>query len=235
VLFGGSIFGLFAGLYYWWPKISGRLLGEGLGRLQFALMFIGFNLTFGPQHFLGVDGMPRRIFTYPENMGWDLWNFVSTIGAYTLGIAILVFIINVIERAGNDPWDGRTLEWAISSPPAHYNFVEIPTVDSRDSFWMKKHPHQGTQELASNSSDVSLAAQTVGEVPIPEYGEHGADPGEGHHGAIHMPDPSYWPLIAALGIFVTGSGILFSLTLIPIGLFIVIAAVYGWALEPVNG
>ena len=241
VLFGGSIFGLFAGLYYWWPKISGRLLDEGLGKLQFALMFIGFNLTFGPQHFLGVDGMPRRIFTYPAEMGWSLWNLVSTIGAYTLGIAILVFIINVIktmnsgERAGDDPWDARTLEWTISSPPPHYNFAEIPTVDSRDSFWLQKHPHTGLDELASDTSHVAFGGQQVGEVPIPEHGEHDSHAEGVHHGGIHMPDPSYWPLIAACGIFVTGSGILFSLALIPVGLFIVIVSVFGWSLEPVNG
>ena len=127
------------------------MLGEGLGKLQFWLMFIGFNVTFGPMHFLGVDGMPRRIFTYPSGMGWDLWNFVATMGAYTLGVSILVFIINVFttmqrpKAAGNDPWDGFTLEWTISSPPHHYNFAEIPTVHSRDPFWLQKHPELGDQ------------------------------------------------------------------------------------------
>jgi cytochrome c oxidase subunit 1 len=242
VLFGGSMFGLFGGIYYWFPKFSGRLLDERLGVLNFALMFIGFNLTFGPQHFLGVDGMPRRIFTYPPNMGWDLWNVVSTIGAYMLGLAVIVFLINVFktlsggERAGNDPWDGRTLEWAISSPPAHYNFLTIPTVDSRDAFWAEKHPHLGTHELASNTSEVSVAGNPVGEVPIPEaHDPHAAEPEHGGHAHPHMPDPSYWPLFAGLGIFVTGLGLLFSMPLIPVGLFIVIVSVYGWSLEPVHG
>jgi len=241
VLFGGSIFGLFGGLYYWWPKFTGRLLDEVLGKLNFALMFIGFNLTFGPQHFLGVDGMPRRIFTYPSGMGWDLWNLISTLGAYMLGIAVLVFIINAIKtmrsgaRAGNDPWDARTLEWSISSPPAHYNFVTIPTVESRDSFWVSKHPYHGdAHELASDTSDVAVATQHVGEAPIPDQGEHSAEGDHDHH-AIHMPDPSYWPLFAGAGIFVTGFGILFALALIPVGLFIVIVSAYGWSLEPVNG
>ena len=241
MLFGGSIFGLFGGLYYWWPKFSGRLLDEGLGKLNFALMFIGFNLTFGPQHFLGVDGMPRRIFTYPANMGWDLWNLVSSLGAYMLGIAVLVFIINAVKtmmgpkNAGNDPWDARTLEWSIASPPAHYNFATIPTVESRDAFWMEKHPYLGTHELASTSSDVALAAQHVGDVPIPEQGDHDADMDQGHHAGIHMPDPSYWPLFAAVGIFIAGSGVLFNLALIPVGFFVVIVSAYGWSLEPVNG
>src|SRR3954465_10245381 len=96
VLFGGAIFGLFGGIYYWWPKITGRLLNEGIGKLHFWLFMIGFNLTFGPMHFLGVDGMPRRIFTYPPEMGWDFWNLVATIGAYTLGFGVIVFITNVI-------------------------------------------------------------------------------------------------------------------------------------------
>ena len=242
VLFGGSIFGLFGGLYYWWPKITGRLLDEGLGKLNFALMFIGFNLTFGPQHFLGVDGMPRRIFTYPSGMGWDLWNLVSTIGAYTLGVAIIVFIINAVktatsgQRAGDDPWDGRTLEWAISSPPPHYNFATIPAVHARDPFWLMKHPDHGdAHELRSQTSDVAVATQPVGEVPIPEQGDPDRHAEHDHHGAIHMPDPSYWPLIAAIGIFIAGFGILFTMALVPVGLFIVLVSVYGWSLEPVNG
>jgi cytochrome c oxidase subunit 1 len=207
-------------------------------------MFIGFNLTFGPQHFLGVDGMPRRIFTYPAGMGWELWNLVSSLGAYMIGIAVLVFIVNVIktmrsgERAGDDPWDGRTLEWSISSPPAHYNFATIPVVNARDSYWISKHPgHGDAEELRSGVSQLSVGAQEVGEAPIPVADMHTpADHADhGDHGHIHMPDPSYWPLIAAAGIFITGFGILFTLGLIPVGLFVLIVAAYGWSLEPVNG
>src|SRR5207248_8959800 len=121
VLFGGAIFGLFGGIYYWWPKATGHLLNETLGKIHWALFFVGFNLTFGPMHFLGVDGMPRRIYTYSPEMGWNLWNLVATLGAYMLGLGAIVFIVNVIlsaksPRAGNDPWDGMTLEWTISSP-----------------------------------------------------------------------------------------------------------------------
>jgi cytochrome c oxidase subunit I len=242
VLFGGSIMGLFAGIYYWFPKFSGRLLDERLGLWHFALLFIGFNLTFGPQHFLGVDGMPRRVFTYPANMGWDTWNLLSTLGAYMLGVAILVFLVNAFKSlrsgaiAGNDPWDGRTLEWALSSPPAHYNFLTIPTVDSRDAFWARKHPYAASHELQSNSSEIAVAGNPVAEVPIPEAGDpHESEPEYGQHAHPHMPDPSYWPLIAALGIFVTGFGLLFAMPLIPVGLFILIVSVYGWSLEPVNG
>src|SRR5581483_5259391 len=131
VLFGGAILWLFRGIYYWFPKFTGRLLNETLGKIHWALFFIGFNLTFGPMHFLGVDGMPRRIYIYSEGMGWDLWNLVATIGAYTLGLGVLVFIYNVAlslrsgEIAGSDPWDGMTLEWSIPSPPPGYNFASV--------------------------------------------------------------------------------------------------------------
>src|SRR5439155_25183215 len=123
VLFGGTIFGLFAGIYYWWPKMTGRLLSEALGKLHFWLMLIGFNLTFFPMHILGMDGMPRRIYRYPPGMGWDFLNFLETIGAFIIALSIVVFIVNVIRTrsrgaiAGADPWDARTLEWSIPSPP----------------------------------------------------------------------------------------------------------------------
>ncbi len=237
VLFGGALMGLFGGIYYWWPKITGRLLDDGIGKLQFWLFFVGFNLTFGPMHFLGVDGMPRRIYTYPQGMGWDLWNLVATIGAYMLAVGVLVFIYNVVkslrggERAGNDPWDGMTLEWTIPSPPPHYNFATIPAVHSRDPFWLEKHPHLGGHELRRDTAEVSVAAQPVAQVDIPD--DSVPHSSEEHH--IHMPDPSYWPLVCAIGLFVAGLGVLFSLAVVPVGLAILIIGIYGWSLEPVNG
>src|SRR6266568_3570008 len=146
VLFGGSVFGIFAGVYYWFPKISGKLLNERLGQIQFWLMLIGVNLTFFSMHILGLLGMPRRIYTYPDNLGWNEMNLLQTVGAFILGIAIMVFFWNLIislrsgEPAGDDPWDAFTLEWDTTSPPAHYNFLKIPTVRSRRPFYDKKNP-----------------------------------------------------------------------------------------------
>ncbi|MDQ3721001.1 MAG: cytochrome c oxidase subunit I [Actinomycetota bacterium] len=136
VLFGGSVFGIFAGLYYWFPKMSGRLLSEPLGKLSFWLMFVGFNLTFLIQHSAGLSGMPRRVYDYPADAGLTAYNLISTIGSFLLGIGVLVTVINVLKsvkggrRAGNDPWKGNTLEWFTQSPPPENNFDAIPRVRS---------------------------------------------------------------------------------------------------------
>ncbi len=145
-LMGGTVFALFGGLYYWFPKATGRMLNETLGKWHFWLLVIGFHLTFDPQHFAGMLGMPRRIYTYAAGRGWEGYNLASSIGAVTQGIAILIFAINVIVSlrrgriAGNDPWDAWSLEWATTSPPAEYNFEELPEVRSTRPLWDLKHP-----------------------------------------------------------------------------------------------
>lgn len=146
VLIGGSLMGIFAALHYWYPKATGRMLSERLARWQFWLLFIGFLMTFGPMHVSGLLGMPRRIFTYPADRGWDIWNQLTTLGALIQGPSYLIFVINILwslkygEPAGDDPWDAWTLEWATTSPPPSYNFETIPVVRSRRPLWDLKHP-----------------------------------------------------------------------------------------------
>ena len=145
VLFGGSVFGVFAGLYYWWPKMFGRRLNETLGKIQFVFMFIGFNLTFFPMHILGLSGMPRRIADYDPNAGWNDLNLLATIGGFTIALSILPFLWNVFitfrsgEPAGDDPWEGNTLEWATSSPPPPYNFDHLPEIRSERPVFDARH------------------------------------------------------------------------------------------------
>src|SRR3989454_6623423 len=132
-----------SGMYYWWPKMTGRLLSEPLGKWHFALVFVGMTLAFFPMHLIGLLGMPRRIYTYSPDLGVSTLNLVSTIGAFLIGVGVLVFIWNVWrtrtrgQTAGNDPWGGATLEWTISSPPPVHNFDVIPTVASRLPRWTK--------------------------------------------------------------------------------------------------
>jgi cytochrome c oxidase subunit 1 len=144
VLFGGSVFGMFAGIYYWFPKMTGRLLDEGLGKIHFVLMFIGFNLTFFPMHMLGIKGMPRRIADYADP-GWSDWNLAATVGGFLIAASMLPFIWNVFislrngKIAGDDPWEGNTLEWATSSPPPPYNFDRLPEIRSERPVFDARH------------------------------------------------------------------------------------------------
>ena len=146
VIVGAILFCMFGAIYYWYPKITGRMLNETLGKLHFWLFVIGFHLTFDAMHIPGVMGMPRRIYTFEPGRGWDSWNFIISIGAFIQGVATLLFLANLVvsyfkgPRAGNDPWDAWTLEWSVSSPPPAYNFAAIPTVESRRPLWDRKHP-----------------------------------------------------------------------------------------------
>ncbi len=225
VLFGGAVLGLFGGLYYWWPKVFGWMLDDRIGKMHFWLMLIGFNLTFGPMHILGLNGMPRRIYRYDAGMGWDFWNLVSTIGAFVIAASTLVFFANVaISRrrrveAGNDPWDARTLEWLTTSPPPADNFKEVPIVTARDEFWHRKY--------AGDAQPVRVPA---GASQDHEHGhdEHGHDE--------HHPLPSYYPAIVAAGMPIAAYGMFFEgsgqIILLGIGAAVLLFGVFGWVLEP---
>jgi cytochrome c oxidase subunit 1 len=209
VLFGGSVLALFGGAYYWFPKMFGRMLGDGLGKVHFWLTFVGMNLTFFPMHFLGLNGMPRRVYTYTEGLGFELWNRIETIGSLVLGASFLVFIYNIIKSwrtaAPADPWDGATLEWSIPSPPQEFNFPALPTVYSRDPLWEQRRTHGEAPEAKRMS-------------------------GEG----IHLPNPSFWPIVTALGLAVFFVGFLLGVNLwvILAGGGIVALGIFAWAFEP---
>ena len=146
VLIGGTLFGVFAGLHYWYPKATGRMLSERLAIWQFVLLYVGFIVTFGPMHIAGILGMPRRIYTYDADRGWDFWNQLTTVGAFIQTPSYAIFVYNIIvslwkgRLAGDDPWDAWTLEWETTSPPPVYNFESIPEVHSRRPLWDLKHP-----------------------------------------------------------------------------------------------
>jgi cytochrome c oxidase subunit 1 len=229
VLVGGAAFGFIAGAYYWIPKWTGRLFNERLGKWHFWLMFIGFNLTFGPMHILGLDGMPRRTYRYPEGLGWAFWNGMATLGAFIIAVSMLVFVWNVISSrrnglpAGNDPWDGRTLEWMTTSPPAIHNFDRVPIVRHLDEWWHRKY---GVDEEGRA-------------VPLPEgYVEEPAFVPE--TGGIHMPSPSFYPIIAAAGLVTVGAGLVFwssgvlGVGMIAVGVAVLLWGVVGWAAEPIT-
>ena len=215
VLYGGAVMGLFGGIFYWFPKVTGRMLNEMLGKTQFWLYMVGFNLTFFPMHFLGLEGMPRRIFTYAPDMNWNFWNFCATIGAYITAVGGLLFFFNFCislkwgKKAPADPWDGRTLEWSISSPPPEYNFAHPPEVTQLDDFWYQKYTHDGKR--------------------LPLAPERPFDPK-----SIHLPDQSFWPILLAAGITTIASGFVVSdhgVFISLCGLAITVGSAFGWAYE----
>ena len=240
VLFGGTMLGLFAGMYYWFPKVTGRMMDEGLGKIHFWTTLIGFNLAFFPMHFLGLDGMPRRIYTYGPEMGWNLWNMVSTIGAFLIAISTLVFLANVFNSvrrgaiAGDDPWDGATLEWTIPSPPPEYNFKVVPVVTSARPLWDLKYgmhdehsgldDHRGVLVPAGHHAVAAHHAQSAVVVAVV--------PEEAHEEHIHMPNPSYWPIVTAFGLILMASGIIWGVGLSFAGLAILLIGINAWSYEP---
>ncbi|MER2089221.1 MAG: cytochrome c oxidase subunit I [Sporosarcina sp.] len=187
VIVGGTVFGILAGLHLYWPKMFGTLLNEMLGKVTFWFFFIGFHLTFLIQHWLGFWGMPRRVFTYMDGQGWNSSNLISTVGALFMAIGITVLVYNIIVtsvknvRVANDPWgDGRTLEWAIESPPLYYNFAQTPLVRGLDTVYIEK--------MEGNVSGLTPAE------PVQD---------------IHMPNGSFIPFMMSLGLFIAGFGAMY--------------------------
>ncbi|MEK5443269.1 cytochrome c oxidase subunit I [Fredinandcohnia sp. FSL W7-1320] len=185
VIVGGVVLAVFAGAHYWWPKMFGKMLNDTLGKVTFWLFLIGFHLTFFIQHFLGLMGMPRRVFTFLPNHGWELGNLISSIGAIFMALGVIVLLYNVVitsikgEKASADAWgDGRTLEWAIASPPPEYNFKQLPLIRGLDPLWVEKM--QGKKEMTP--------AEPLGD--------------------IHMPNRSILPFIISLGLFIAAFGFL---------------------------
>jgi len=200
VLIGGAVFPLFAGFHYWFPKITGRQLSERLGRWNFWLFFIGFNVAFFPMHILGLEGMPRRVYTYSAASGWEGLNLLATLGAFMVGASVLVFVCNVVltllrgTRAGDNPWRAPGLEWATASPPPAYNFSDIPVVQSRSPLWEENFP----------VATVAGLPESVPTVLVTRL--HDAQP---DHVAL-LPAASLWPLLAALATTVLFIGTVFS-------------------------
>ncbi len=226
VLFGGALFGFIAGLYFWWPKAFGYKMSETLGKWNFWLMVLGFNVTFGPMHILGLQGMPRRMQSYSEVQGFAFWNAIASLGSFILAFSVLLLLINMFRShsqwknagkpdVGADPWDGRTIEWSIQSPAPEHNFDVTPTVDSLDDFWYKKY--------AQNEEGRLVQVAT---------GEELAQPGNGE--GVHLPAPSNWPIRLAFSLPVVGYALIYSLWFLIPGIFLVLVCLYGWALEPAD-
>jgi cytochrome c oxidase subunit 1 len=226
VLFGGALFGFYSGLYFWFPKAFGYKLNEKIGKWNFWTMVLGFNLTFGPMHILGLQGMPRRMQTYDTSQGFNTWNLWATIGSFILAAATLSIVYNMAysyntwRRAGRpdvgpDPWDARSIEWSIQSPTPEHNFDVSPTVTSLDDFWHRKYQEDdnGTIRRVATGKDL-------------------AQPGNGK--GVHLPAPSYWPIVLAFSIPIVGYGLIYSLWLCIPGIVMVVAAMYGWSMEPAD-
>ena len=215
VLYGGAVMALFGGIFYWFPKITGRYMSEGLGKAQFWLYMIGFNLTFFPMHFMGLDGMPRRIYTYASDQGWNFWNVLSSLGAYLTAVGGVVFFVNIFwslrrgKKAPHDCWDGRTLEWTLSSPPPAYNFAIDPEVRSLDDWWHRKYDREGNRLNPDVQPKVDPSTK-------------------------HLPNPSFWPMVLAFGILVLAAAPFFDAKGIVVavaGVGIMLLATYGWSFE----
>ena len=237
VFFGGTVMGLWAGIYYWFPKFFGRMLDERLGQAHFWLTFIGMNVTFFPMHFLGMHGMPRRIFTYSEGLGFDGLNLLATIGSYILGAGTLILAYNLVvsyrrgKPASANPWGAATLEWSIPSPPPEYNFRHTPVVHSRMPLWEgdpqldEGIPHGRHDE---DTEQLTIAGKQIGEVEYPDDESKMS----AHDLGIHLPPPSFWPIVLAFAISLFFGGWILHWAVPLVGVALIAFAMYSFAFEP---
>jgi cytochrome c oxidase subunit I len=222
VIFGGALFGFLGGFYFWWPKVFGYFLDDKLGKIHFWLTMVGFNLTFGPMHILGLQGMSRRIQTYRDGYGFNFWNLVSTVGAFIIAVSVLVFLVNIVRskrRAsslpipGPDPWDARSLEWSVPSPTPEHNFDDDPIVTQLDDWWHRKYQEDETGRVVKVHEPEEIAM--VGDAS-----------------RAHLPAPSYWPIVLSASFPVIGYGLIFNLAIAFVGAAILLGSMVAWALEP---
>ena len=218
VLIGGALFPLFAGFHYWFPKFTGRMMDERLGKLSFWILFIGFNLTFFPMHWLGMLGMTRRVYTYIPGLGWENANLAATTGAFVILCGGLIFIANALrsrgsgERAENDPWEASTLEWEAESPPAPYNFPNLPVITSRAPLWTPASERGIVIGLRENRREI-LITEVLGTEP--------------HHRSV-QPAPSLWPLLTALGFSIGLTGSIFGFSWYYVASVLGMIGLVGW-------
>ena len=221
VLIGGAVFPLFGAWYYWFPKITGRMMDERLGKWNFWLFFAGFNVAFYPMHHLGLAGMPRRVYTYPAGMGWGPLNLLSTVGAVTIAVSVLLFIVNAVRSlrhgsiAADNPWGASSLEWAAASPPAAYNFLAPPVVGGREPLWEASKDVGAPTHVTGLALDVREALATT---PLDARPDH----------RYIFPQPSIWPFVSAVATTIMFIASIFSPWAIVWGSLLVAVPVTAW-------
>jgi cytochrome c oxidase subunit 1 len=220
VLFSGAVLALFAGTYHWFPKMTGKFMNERLGVIHFWLTMVGMVMVFLVMHYVGVIGMPRRIYAYSAGQGWDLWNLIESAGAVIIAVGVVIFVWNIIislrqpKTATDDPWGGQTLEWATSSPPPVYNFATMIPVTSPRPLWDAKYGAHG--EFAENPKTIDLSGG-----------------GQAH---IHLPNPSFWPLLLSLALTIFALGLIYgpqTLYIVAVvGVIGIFLSFLGWLAQP---
>ena len=242
VLIAGTVFGVFAGVYYWFPKMTGRFMSERIGRVQFWLAIVGFSVTFLPMYALGIMGMPRRVYTYAPDVGWNTLNLVSSIGGYILATSFVLFIYNLVrsarsgEEAGDDPWRAWTLEWATTSPPPHGNFRWLPPIHSPRPLWDLEHPEAPDVGPGPGPSEAAAGlVTTMSALPGPEPALAGAAMAGAEPGTVLSPEPeqsTIVPFFIAVGILIIGIGLLSTWVVSLLGVLLLLLVFAVWMTAP---